>query len=209
MIRGVLYFLVTLLALVRASDVIVLTESNFDLIVNDKDFIVVEFYAPWCGHCKKLEPEWNKAAATLKRNNPPIPLAKVDATENGALASKFGVSGYPTIKIFRRGTPAEYGGPRDSAGIIKFLKSQVGPSATEVNTATELEKFLTPDVAFVSFGEGSHTTNFFKLADKLRNSFNFAHTKDVSLNGGVAGLVLMHSPIKASKKHDTLIIPYE
>jgi protein disulfide-isomerase A6 len=48
-------------------DVVVLTDSNFDeLVLRSKDIWMVEFYAPWCGHCKKLEPEWNEAASKLK-----------------------------------------------------------------------------------------------------------------------------------------------
>jgi protein disulfide-isomerase A6 len=61
-------------------DVIILTDDNFDeTVFQSKDIWFVEFYAPWCGHCKKLEPEWNEAAAALKDQ---VKVAKVDATEN-------------------------------------------------------------------------------------------------------------------------------
>jgi len=81
--------------------VYVLDTSNFDsLVLGSKDIWLVEFYAPWCGHCKKLEPEWNDAASKLKGT---VKLGKVDATVETSLASRFGVKGYPTIKVFDYG----------------------------------------------------------------------------------------------------------
>jgi len=56
------------------------------MVYGSKDIWMVEFYAPWCGHCKALEPEWNEAAAQLKGK---VRLAKVDATEQEALGRRF------------------------------------------------------------------------------------------------------------------------
>ena len=57
-----------------------LNDANFaSTVYESKDPWLVEFYAPWCGHCKALEPEWNKAATKLKGA---VKVAKVDATEN-------------------------------------------------------------------------------------------------------------------------------
>lgn len=57
-----------------------LDETSFNaLVMNSKDIWMVEFYAPWCGHCKSLEPEWKQAAQNLKGQ---VKVAKVDATEN-------------------------------------------------------------------------------------------------------------------------------
>lgn len=69
-----------------------------------------------CGHCKRLAPEYEKAAKELSQRSPPIPLAKVDATVENDVASRFGVTGYPTLKIFRRGKVFDYNGPRETHG---------------------------------------------------------------------------------------------
>ena len=70
-----------------------------------------------CGHCKQLAPEYEIAATQLAKADPPIPLAKVDCPASNAVCSEFGVTGYPTLKIFRNGAfSADYQGPR-SAGM--------------------------------------------------------------------------------------------
>ena len=104
-------------------DVIVLTDDNFDdLIFNDESMWLVAFYAPWCGHCQKLLPEWVSAATQLRGT---VKLAKIDATENQKMAQRYQIQGYPTIKIFAPGkgkekTVEEYQGPRDTSGIVQY-----------------------------------------------------------------------------------------
>jgi thiol-disulfide isomerase/thioredoxin len=67
----------TAVAFATADDVIVGTGKNFEKIIEENSFVVAEFYAPWCGHCKSLEPEYAKAAAELKASGLPIKLMKV------------------------------------------------------------------------------------------------------------------------------------
>merc|ERR1719199_169310 len=86
-------------------DVMVLTTENYDAVLAENDMILVEFYAPWCGHCKNLAPHYAKAA-------PAVPLAKVDATENRELGDRYGVKGFPTLKWIRGGQASDYEGGR-------------------------------------------------------------------------------------------------
>ena len=81
-----------------AAPVLHLTDVNFDSVVDGSQNILVEFYAPWCGHCKNLAPEWESAAASFSPSDGII-IAAVDASAYAELGSRFQVQGFPTIKV--------------------------------------------------------------------------------------------------------------
>ncbi|EOD24813.1 hypothetical protein EMIHUDRAFT_443805 [Emiliania huxleyi CCMP1516] len=103
-------------------DVVVLDTKNFDAFISTNPLALVEFYAPWCGHCKELAPKWAEAAAKSKKLDTPVPLAKLDADAHGDLAGRFGVSGYPTLKLFRNGVAEDYSGGREADQIVAALQ---------------------------------------------------------------------------------------
>ena len=94
---------------VDEKDVVVLKEANFNEILERNPYLMVEFYAPWCGHCKALAPEYAAAATELKGE---AVLAKVDGTEENGLMDKYEVLGFPTLYFFADGVHKAYSGPR-------------------------------------------------------------------------------------------------
>jgi len=103
--------------------------TQFDEIVYDKEKdVFIEFYAPWCGHCKKLAPIWDELATLVsaKTANSNIVIAKMDGTENDLPAHvPFRLQGFPTLKLFKAGDNEviDYNGDRSLEDLISFLKT--------------------------------------------------------------------------------------
>ena len=90
--------------------------------------------------------QYEKAASILSRHDPPVVLAKVDASDktNKDLSGKYDVQGFPTIKILRNQgeNVQEYNGPRDADGIVEYLKKQVGPASVEIKSAEDATNLI-------------------------------------------------------------------
>ncbi|KAK0402024.1 hypothetical protein QR680_016099 [Steinernema hermaphroditum] len=128
------------------NDVVELTDSNFEeLVLKSKDMWLVEFFAPWCGHCKNLEPHWKAAASELKGK---VRLGAVDATVHTVLSNKFGIRGFPTIKYFGPGADksandaVDYDGGRTTSDIVNWAMSKVSENVPP----PELKQGVSKDV---------------------------------------------------------------
>lgn len=100
-----------------------LVGNNFkDVVLSDEREFLVKIYAPWCGHCKTIAPEFVAAAEAIA-NNPNIVLAEFDGTLNEV--EGLDISGYPTLFWYSKNKsvpPTQYNGGRDKEGIISWLK---------------------------------------------------------------------------------------
>lgn len=165
-------------------EVLVLTKDNFKTAIADNEFVLVEFYAPWCGHCKALAPEYAKAAKQLKEKDSPIKLAKVDATEETELAEQHGIRGYPTLKFFRSGSPIDYTGGRQAEDIITWVTKKTGPPAKELENVDAAEELIKEnEVAIIGFfkdRESAEAKAFVATANALDNFiFGITSNEDV------------------------------
>ncbi|XP_036414244.1 protein disulfide-isomerase TMX3 [Colossoma macropomum] len=117
------------------------------------DVWLVDFYAPWCGYCKKLEPIWFEVGAELKNSGSPVRVGKMDATAYSGVASEFGVRGYPTIKLLKGELAYNYKGPRTKDDIIEFANRVAGPAVRSLPSRQMFEHVRKRhDVLFVYVG---------------------------------------------------------
>ncbi|KZC09484.1 Protein disulfide-isomerase [Dufourea novaeangliae] len=149
----VIFSVAATLAKIETEDaVLVLTKDNIEEAIEQNDYMLVEFYAPWCGHCKALAPEYAKAAMKLEEIGSPVKLAKVDATVETELAEKHDVKGYPTLKFYRKGNAIGYNGGRKADDIINWVTKKSGPAAKDLPTVDEAKSFIKAhNVAIVGF----------------------------------------------------------
>lgn len=106
------------------------------------DIWLVDFYAPWCGYCKKLEPVWEEVGLELKTSGSPVRVGKMDATAFSGMASEFGVRGYPTIKLLKGDLAYNYKGPRTKDDIVEFTNRVSGPAVRALPSKQMFEHML-------------------------------------------------------------------
>jgi protein disulfide-isomerase A1 len=144
----------------KESGVLVLTDDNFDEAIDlHPDGLLVEMYAPWCGHCKKLTPQYEAAAKELEKSG--FSIAKLDATVHKVVAAKYGVKGFPTIKYIGKDKTIDYTGGRTSADIISYVIKKSGPVTVALGSKEAVENFVAKaDVTVVAFVSNAKSSAF-------------------------------------------------
>nr|GMD51359.1 protein disulfide isomerase-like 5-4 [Ipomoea batatas] len=139
----------------HAEGAVRLTGRNFDRVSHLYPIVVVNFYAPWCYWSNRLKPSWEKAAQIVRERYDPendgrIILGKVDCTEEVDLCRRNHIQGYPSIRIFRKGSDVRddhghhnhesYYGDRDTDSLVKTMEELVAPIALESQKVTSDSK---------------------------------------------------------------------
>jgi len=183
LIVSVLFLAAAAFAYEKEDGVLVLGDDDFAAAVGEFDYVLAEFYAPWCGHCKQLTPEYAKAAKALA-DLENVALAKIDATVHSEVAKKYGVRGYPTLKWFKKDpeNPMDYGGGRKEAEIVSWVKKKTGPSAIDLADVDAAKKFKEDnEVCVVGYFAEASKDDFMATADKFDDvPFAFTSSADVA-----------------------------
>ena len=121
---------------VNCDSVFQLTDNDFDQYIKDKEAMLVDFYAPWCSDCKRLEPDYESAASILAAKKKFV-LAKIDCYGTGmATCRKYGVRSWPQVKLFKYGKyEGEYYGAEDAYAIAAFMDGLVSQPETQPTQA--------------------------------------------------------------------------
>ena len=174
-------------------DVIVLTDSTFDKAIQKYEYLMVYFYAPWCIRCNKFHPEYDEAASILRKEN--LFLAKVDATVEKNLDKRFGLKGYPIVKLFIKGKEIDYDKERKAKDVVNWMRRKTnGQSIINLNTSEEIEKFKNDNkVVLIYFGNNKKDIEEYIKVSRKDDEYQF-------------GIVESENLINKYTKKDTIIL---
>lgn len=140
----------------------------------------------------------------------------MDCTEAGKeVCGKHGIQGYPTLKIFKNGEVSqEYNGPREAAGIVKYMRAQVGPASKDLLTVAAFDTFLkVPDSAVLGFfaKESDMKATFLKFSDSHREQYRFGHSTaaEVLAKAGEEDAIVLYRAIQLRNKFEADSIKFE
>eukprot|EP00835_Amoeboradix_gromovi_P005460 NODE_514_length_7360_cov_0.614378.p2 type:complete len:513 gc:universal NODE_514_length_7360_cov_0.614378:435-1973(+) len=157
--------------------VVQLTKDNFDSFINAFPLpVIVEFYAPWCGFCKKLKPEY-EAAAKVLWDQEKAPLVKVDCTEDKEVCDRFGVEGFPTLKVFSKNKkPTTYEGERTKDGVVDYIVRSRLPPVTALESVEKLKDLMSKFGSLIICH--SKGPAFKEVAESIRDVAAFVSVSD-------------------------------
>jgi protein disulfide-isomerase A1 len=163
-------------------NVYVLTDSNFKDFVSSHKYVLVKFYAPWCGHCKKMAPDYSKLGEQVHKESSDIFIAKLDATEHKTVSGEHSIQGFPTLKFFINGSPIDYSGAREKDAMYNWIQKKTGPASKHLTNEEDLKTHSEQKLSVVYFlpeGEDAHLNTYQSFAAGY-DDISFAHSHEQS-----------------------------
>ena len=111
----------------------------------------VKFYAPWCGHCKALAPDW----VTLSESDIKIPIAEIDCDAHNPICGANGVRGFPTIKLFNGESIYDYEGARSVDAMREWAETMLLPTLNYVEEKVALAEAAQQKIAFIVYTDSA------------------------------------------------------
>ena len=124
-----------------SSTIVDLTENNFNTYIERYPYVMIVFYAPWCGHCQKFEPIFKKVAEEMKRSTA---FARVDVTKQKKIAKRYQINGFPTLKWFVQGNvdvSIRHAIPREKDALVQWIERMTKPTVTLLSDSKQVLSF--------------------------------------------------------------------
>ncbi|CAH1102178.1 unnamed protein product [Psylliodes chrysocephalus] len=153
--------------------------DNFSELKKNGGHWLIKFYAPWCGHCQRLEPVWAQVGEALIHTN--VKVGRIDCSHFPKIASEFGIRGYPTIKFITTDSEHTFTGDRNKDDIIQFVSRVAGPPVRELATAkdfTEIKQSRRVFFAFIGDKSGEFWETYFDVAKRFQPFSHFYVLKE-------------------------------
>lgn len=162
------------------SGAVQLDSSNIDGILENNDFVFINFYADWCRFSNMLAPIWDEGADKIAAELPgkKVVMGRVDCDKETSLGSRFHITKYPTIKFVQNGVLAkkEYRGQRSADSFLEFVKEHVQDPVTEFTDLSQLKSLDEKKrhlIGYFSSPEGADYENFKKVSLTLKEDCLF------------------------------------
>lgn len=186
-----------------SADVVQLTSGNIDSILANNELVFVNFYADWCRFSQILTPIFAEAEKKVKEMFPQegkVVFGRIDCDRETALSSLYRVGKYPTLKVFRYGSPAkrEYRGQRSAESISNFIRDQLTDPVSVVTNLDDLDNLEWQKAHMIGYYETDQSDEyktFERVASVLRHDCNFhAATGPITAKERIAGNKVVYRP---------------
>ncbi|CAD8069700.1 unnamed protein product [Paramecium primaurelia] len=161
-------------------DVLVLNDNTINAAIKQFDYLLVEFYASWCGHCKQFAPEYSQFATQVKEAGQSFIVAKLNGGDQEKQAmNRYKVSSFPTIILLIKGHAVPYNGDRSANGLMNFVTQALEDKLVRVDEIDDVYKFLSDNnLSLLYFVKDSQQPELqiYSMAAKIFPHLKFGYT---------------------------------